>query len=170
MFGTSCCGTHRVDPLTVAWSSRPMPHDTMQINFVRLDSELPVPTTAHIGDAAVDLHSRLDVVLAPGDRHSMPTGLAVAIPDGFAGLVLPRSGHARRSGVGVVNGPGLIDSGYRGEISVVLINHGDVPVSFRRGDRIAQLAVVPVPAVEWVEVIDLGETERGAGGFGSSGK
>ena len=146
-----------------------MPHDTMQINFVRLDSELPVPTTAHIGDAAVDLHSRVDVDLAPGERRSIATGLSVAIPDGFAGLVLPRSGHARRSGVGVVNAPGLIDSGYRGEISVVLINHGDAAVTFRRGDRIAQLTVVPVPTVEWVEVADLDETERGAGGFGSSG-
>ncbi len=141
----------------------------MQINFIRLDRELPVPTTAHIGDAAVDLHCRIDAILIPGERAAVPTGIAVAIPEGFAGLVLPRSGHARRHGVGVVNGPGLIDSGYRGEISVLLINHGDEEVSFARGDRIAQLAIVPVPAVEWTEVDALDETERGAGGFGSSG-
>jgi dUTP pyrophosphatase len=146
-----------------------MPHDTMQINFVRLDPELPVPTTAHIGDAAVDLHSRVDVVLEPGKRAAVPTGLAVAVPEGYAGYVLPRSGHALRSGVGVVNGPGLIDSGYRGEISVLLINHGDESVSFGRGDRIAQLAIVPVPEVHWAEVESLDGTQRGSGGFGSSG-
>lgn len=99
----------------------------------------------------------------------MPTGIAVAIPEGFAGLVLPRSGHALRHGIGVVNGPGLIDSGYRGEVSVLLINHGDEEVSFARGDRIAQLAIVPIPSVEWTEVESLDETQRGAGGFGSSG-
>jgi len=147
-----------------------MPHDTMQINFIRLDSELPIPTTAHIGDAAVDLHSRVDVVLEPGARAAIPTGLAVAIPMGYAGFVLPRSGHAMRSGVGVVNGPGLIDSGYRGEISVLLINHGDESVSFGRGDRIAQLAILSVPEVHWTEVESLDGTERGGGGFGSSGK
>lgn len=147
-----------------------MPQDTMQVNFLRLDRELPIPVTAHIGDAAVDLHTRIDLRLTPGERASVPTGIAVAIPAGFAGLVLPRSGHAHRSGIGVVNGPGLIDSGYRGEVSVLLINHGAEEVGFRRGDRIAQLAIVPVPTVEWVEVDDLDETGRGAGGFGSTGK
>lgn len=141
----------------------------MQVNFVRLDEELPVPTMAHIGDAAVDLHSRIDVLLEPGDRAAIPTGLAVAIPAGFAGLVLPRSGHARRSGIGVVNGPGLIDSGYRGEINVLLINHGREDVAFGWGDRIAQLAIVPVPTITWVEVDTLDETARGEGGFGSTG-
>ena len=141
----------------------------MQINFIRLDRELPVPSNAHIGDAAVDLHSRVEMMIAPGERAAVPTGIAVAIPEGFAGLVLPRSGHARRHGVGVVNGPGLIDSGYRGEVTVLLINHGDQEVSFARGDRIAQLAIVPIPIVEWIEVESLDETERGAGGFGSSG-
>ena len=141
----------------------------MQINFVRLDSEVPIPTTAHIGDAAVDLHSRSDFSLDPGERVAVPTGLAVAIPEGHAGLVLPRSGHARRAGVGVVNSPGLIDSGYRGEISVLLINHGSERVSFARGDRVAQLTVVPIPEVEWVEVGSLEETARGTGGFGSTG-
>ena len=142
----------------------------MQINFIRLDPELPVPTTAHIGDAAVDLHSRVDVVLESGERSAVPTGLVVAIPDGYAGFVLPRSGHAVRSGVGVVNGPGLIDSGYRGEISVLLINHGSDTVSFERGDRIAQLSVVPIPEVTWTEVESLEGTQRGTGGFGSTGK
>ena len=143
--------------------------NTVQINFLRLDRELPVPATAHIGDAAVDLHCRFDTTLQPGERAAVPTGIAVAIPEGFAGLVLPRSGHAMRHGVGVVNGPGLIDSGYRGEISVLLINHGDAEVGFTRGDRIAQLAIVPVPAVDWTEVESLDETERGVGGFGSTG-
>lgn len=99
-----------------------------------------------------------------------PTGLAVAIPDGFAGLVLPRSGHAARHGVGVVNAPGLVDSGYRGELKVILINHGSEPVRFARGERIAQLMITPVPSVVLTEVDSLDETERGAGGLGSSGR
>lgn len=141
----------------------------MQISFIRLDGELSVPAISHIGDAAVDLQSRVDVTIEPGERVAVPTGIAVAIPDGYAGLVLPRSGHAKRHGIGVVNGPGLVDSGYRGEISVLLINHGESEVKFARGDRVAQLAVVPVPAVEWVEVDSLEDTERGSGGFGSTG-
>ncbi|MEX1135088.1 MAG: dUTP diphosphatase [Acidimicrobiia bacterium] len=141
----------------------------MQINFVRLDPELVTPTRSHIGDAAIDLQSRIDISLDPGERAAVPTGIAVAIPDGFAGLVLPRSGHALRDGIGVVNGPGLIDSGYRGEVTVLLINHGAETVVFARGDRVAQLAVVPVPEVEWMEVEDLDVTVRGAGGFGSTG-
>lgn len=141
----------------------------MQINFVRLDRELPIPSPAHIGDAAVDLHSRIDISLQSGERAAVPTGLTVAIPVGYAGLVLARSGHARRYGVGTVNAPGLIDSGYRGEVNVLLINHGDDVVNFERGDRIAQLAIVPVPVVEWIEVESLDETERGTGGFGSTG-
>jgi dUTP pyrophosphatase len=146
-----------------------MPVDTMQVNFVRLDPELEIPTRSHIGDAAIDLHSRIDISLEPGTRAAVPTGIAVAIPEGYAGLVLPRSGHALRDGIGVVNGPGLIDSGYRGEVTVLLINHGEAKVSFARGDRVAQLAVVPIPAVEWMEVEDLDVTPRGAGGFGSTG-
>jgi dUTP pyrophosphatase len=146
-----------------------MPFDTMQVNFVRLDPELEIPTRSHIGDAAIDLHSRIDFSLEPGERAPVPTGIAVAIPEGFGGLVLPRSGHALRSGIGVVNGPGLIDSGYRGEVTVLLINHGAEKVDFARGDRVAQLAVVPIPDVEWTEVKDLDATARGAGGFGSTG-
>jgi len=141
----------------------------MQVNFVRLDPELEIPMRSHIGDAAIDLHSRIDVTLEPGQRAAVPTGIAVAIPEGFAGLVLPRSGHALRDGIGVVNGPGLIDSGYRGEVAVLLINHGTETVDFARGDRVAQLAVVPIPEVEWMEVEELDATVRGAGGFGSTG-
>lgn len=140
-----------------------------QVTFKRLTTEVHKPMRAHVGDAAVDLQTRSAVAIEPGERATVATGLAVAIPNGYAGLVLARSGHARRSGVGVVNGPGLIDSGYRGEISVLLINHGDVTVKFEVGDRIAQLAIVEVPTVEWVEADDLEASERGEGGFGSSG-
>lgn len=146
-----------------------MPHDKMQINFSKLDPELRSPHPAHPDDAAIDLQTRVTVTLGPGERAVVPTGLAVAIPPGYAGLVLARSGHAARQGVGVVNGPGLIDPGYRGEISVILINHGAEPVVFARGDRIAQLAVVPVAAVNWVESAELDDTPRGASGFGSTG-
>ena len=141
----------------------------MKVTFKRLDPELPVPATANIGDGAVDLYTRIELQIPPGERVKCPTGLAVAIPEGWAGLVLARSGHADRLGVGLVNSPGLIDSGYRGEIAVILINHGSEPAHFSRGDRIAQLTIVPAPTVEWVEADVLDDTERGAGGFGSSG-
>lgn len=140
----------------------------MNVSFQLLDSELSPPSRAHPGDAGWDLLAARDVVIAPGDRVAVPTGIAIAVPSGHAGLVLPRSGHARRHGIGVVNGPGLIDSGYRGEISVLLINHGSEKVEFRRGDRIAQLVIVAVPEVIWVEEA-LDKTSRGAGGFGSTG-
>jgi dUTP pyrophosphatase len=146
-----------------------MPHNTMKAKFKRLDPQVSILTTAHIGDAAVDLQSRVDVSLEPGARAAVPTGLAVAIPEGYAGFVLPRSGHARRQGIGVVNGPGLIDSGYRGEISVLLVNHGQETVTFSAGDRIAQMTILAVPEVDWVEVDDLDGTTRGDGGFGSTG-
>ena len=140
------------------------------VSFTRLDSELPAPAQAHPGDAGFDLVTSEDVVLEPGERRVVPTGIAVAIPPGFAGLVLPRSGHAARHGVGVVNAPGLIDSGYRGEIKAILINHGADSVAFSRGDRIAQLLITPVPTVQLIEVADLDDTARGAAGFGSSGR
>ncbi|MFP3915760.1 MAG: dUTP diphosphatase [Actinomycetota bacterium] len=142
----------------------------MQITFQRLDPELPEPTRAHPDDAGWDLVAAADVILEPGERAAIPTGLAVAIPAGHGGLVLPRSGHARRFGLGVVNGPGLIDPGYRGEISVLLINHGDQRVELSRGERIAQLVIVAVPEVSWVEQNSLDTTSRGAGGFGSTGR
>ncbi|MEX1280808.1 MAG: dUTP diphosphatase [Acidimicrobiia bacterium] len=141
----------------------------MQLIVKRLDRDLPMPEHAHPGDAGVDLRSTERVELAPGDRRLVPTGLAVAIPVGWAGLVVPRSGLAIRHGIGVVNGPGLIDAGYRGEVKVVLVNHGDEPVTFERGDRIAQLVVVPAAGQELVEVDELPGTVRGAGGFGSTG-
>jgi dUTP pyrophosphatase len=118
----------------------------------------------------VDLCARTDVTLAPGERSLVPTGIAVAIPDGYAGLVTPRSGLAVRHGIGVVNAPGVIDSGYRGEIQVILVNHGQEPVTLSRGDRIAQLVVVAHGAPELTEVDTLPGSERGEGGFGSSGR
>ena len=141
----------------------------MEITFQKLDTELPTPQRAHVGDAGIDLFGRIDVVLAPGERAAVPTGIIVAIPEGFAGLVLPRSGLALRHGVGVVNGPGLIDAGYRGEVQVLLVNHGSEPVELRRGDRIAQLVVVAVPEVELIESSKLPASDRGEGGFGSTG-
>lgn len=166
-----CFDGHRPSSITLTFnSSARSPVNNVQVTFKRLDLELPNPSYAHIGDAAVDLYARSGFVLDPGSRASVATGLAVSLPLGWAGLVLPRSGHAAKYGIGVVNSPGLIDSGYRGEISVIMINHGEEPVSFERGDRIAQLAVVSVPEVEWIEADELDLTTRGAGGFGSTGK
>lgn len=141
-------------------------HVTLRV----LDPDVSSPSQAHEGDAGLDLAARHDVVLAPGERAAVPTGIAVAIPSGYAGLVLPRSGHARRSGVGLVNSPGLIDSGYRGEVEILLINHGQEPVKFHRGDRIAQLVIVEVPRVTWTETDALPESSRGDRGFGSTGR
>lgn len=136
----------------------------------RLDPGLPLPVRAHPGDAGVDLYAAESTMLAAGARAAVPTGLAVAIPDGYAGLVTPRSGLARRHGLGIVNAPGVVDSGYRGEIHVILVNHGSEVVSVERGERIAQLLVVPLAAGGWREVDSLPPSERGTGGFGSSGR
>jgi len=142
---------------------------------VRLDRELPMPSRAHDGDAGVDLYSALDVELAPGQRALVPTGVAVAIPYGMVGLVHPRSGLAARVGLSIVNSPGTIDAGYRGEIKVALVNLDPaVPIVVHRGDRIAQLLVQRVELVELVEVSSfdeagLADTSRGDGGHGSSG-
>ncbi|MGV0605529.1 dUTP diphosphatase [Mycolicibacterium sp. XJ1904] len=142
---------------------------------VRLDPDLPMPSRAHDGDAGVDLFSALDVELAPGERTLVPTGIAVAIPHGMVGLVHPRSGLAARVGLSIVNSPGTIDAGYRGEIKVSLINlDPQVPIVVNRGDRIAQLLVQRVELPELVEVTSfdeagLGESTRGEGGHGSSG-
>jgi len=136
----------------------------------RLDPTLPLPSYALAGDAGMDLRSAVDVVLAPGERCRIPTGIAVAIPDGHAGFVQPRSGLAARAGLGFVNSPGLIDSGYRGEIQVVAINlDRRDPIDIRRGDKIAQLVILPVPQATLAEVEDLPASDRGAGGFGSTG-
>lgn len=142
----------------------------MKAKFKRLDKQVQIPVPAHIGDGAVDLQCRVDFSLEPGERAAIPTGLAIAIPDGYAGLVIPRSGHALRHGLSVVNGPGLIDSGYRGEVHVILVNLGQESVSFRAGDRIAQLAIIAVPEITWEETDELDDTSRGEGGFGSTGK
>lgn len=136
----------------------------------RLDPELPLPAYEHPGDAGLDLRARLDVVIAPGERVLVPTGIAIALPDGYAAFVHPRSGLALRSGVGVLNGPGTIDAGYRGEIAVILINHDPVAaVQISRGDRIAQLVVQEVSRAALIEVSELPGTHRGEGGFGSTG-
>jgi dUTP pyrophosphatase len=135
----------------------------------RLDPSLPLPAYARAGDAGLDLHAAHDVTLEPGARALACTGLAVAIPFGFAGLVLPRSGLARAQGVTVLNAPGLVDAGYRGEVKVLLVNHGGERVILRRGERVAQLVIQRVEGAEVIEVAELPESERGQGGFGSTG-
>jgi dUTP pyrophosphatase len=143
----------------------------VSVPIVRLDPDLPVPTYAHPGDAGLDLRARETVTIAPaGGRALVPTGIAIAIPLGFAGFVLPRSGNALKHGIGLANAPGLIDSAYRGEIKVVLLNTDPVaPFEVQRGDRIAQLVVQRVEEVAWTEVSSLDGLDRG-GGFGHSGR
>ena len=137
----------------------------------RLDRDLPLPAYAREDDAGLDLYAREGVTLAPGARAAVGTGVAMALPDGYAGFVLPRSGLALRHGLSLVNTPGLIDAGYRGEIRVILINHDPTtPVTLSRGDRIAQLVVQRVERVDVVEVETLPESQRGASGFGSTGR
>jgi dUTP pyrophosphatase len=141
------------------------------LRFTRLSPAARPPARAHDGDAGVDLHACEAAVLAPGERASVGTGIAVAIPEGHAGLVLPRSGLAARHGIALVNAPGLIDSGYRGELRVLLLNTDrERPFEVAPGDRIAQLVVVRAEAPEIIEAEALDETARGAGGFGSSGR
>jgi dUTP pyrophosphatase len=142
----------------------------VRIEFRRLDPAVALPRRARDGDAGLDLAANADLVVAPGERAMVPTGLAVAIPQGHAGLVLPRSGLASRRGLTLANAPGLIDPGYRGEIVVAVVNLDPrEEVEVRRGDRIAQLVVAPLAPVEPVEVDELPGTPRGAGGFGSTG-
>ena len=142
----------------------------MTLPFKRLDPDAVLPARAHAGDAGLDLRSAVDVEVAPGDRALVPTGVAVAIPDGHAGLVLPRSGLASKHGLTIANAPGLIDAGYRGEVICAVVNlDRGTPVRISKGDRIAQLVVVAVPELppEWVE--ELPSSTRGQGGFGSTG-
>ena len=143
----------------------------VSVPIVRLDPDLPMPSSAHAGDAGLDLRAREAVTIAPaGGRALVPTGIAIAIPIGFAGFVLPRSGNALNHGIGLANAPGLIDSAYRGEIKVVLLNTDpDAAFQVNRGDRIAQLVVQRVEQVEWAEVSSLDGLDRG-GGFGHSGR
>ena len=136
----------------------------------RLDPGLPVPAYAHEGDAGADLYAAADIVLAPGERALVPTGVAIALPPGFVGLVHPRSGLAAKLGVTVLNAPGTVDAGYRGEILVNLINHDPVTAArIARGDRIAQLVVQRVERADFHLVEELSDTSRGAGGHGSTG-
>jgi dUTP pyrophosphatase len=141
------------------------------LRFRRLSPEARPPDQAHAGDAGYDLHAAEAVTIAPGERASVGTGIAVAIPAGRAGLVVPRSGLAARHGISVVNAPGLIDSGYRGELRVLLLNTDrSEAFAVEPGDRIAQLVLVEVGTPELEEVDELDETARGAGGFGSTGR
>jgi dUTP pyrophosphatase len=134
--------------------------------------DLPLPEYATPHSAGVDLRAAVpeEVILGPGERRLIPTGLRMALPDGYEAQVRPRSGLAARHGIGMVNSPGTIDADYRGEIQVLLINWGQEPFTIRRGDRIAQMVVAPVTRVEWSEADELPASERGAGGFGHTGK
>lgn len=142
----------------------------MQINIKMLDTTIPAPEYAHEGDAGCDLRSRIDQIIPPGERALIPSGVAIAIPDGYAGFVQPRSGLALKHGISIVNTPGLIDSKYRGEIGVILINTDkSEPFEVKKGDKIAQLVIQKVESVRFNLVEDLDETVRGANGFGSTG-
>jgi len=146
----------------------------LEVPLLRLDPDLPVPAYAHPGDAGADLHARQDTVLAPGGgRALVPTGVALALPPGYAGFVLPRSGLALKHGVTCLNTPGLIDAGYRDELRVLLVNTDpEVPYEVRRGDRIAQLVIQAVEEAAFAESPDgeLPDSERGLGGFGHTGR
>jgi dUTP diphosphatase len=142
----------------------------MKIPVLPTDAMFHLPEFAHPGDAGADLTAAESLTLEPGARALVGTGLSLAIPDGYAGLVMPRSGLAIRSGVTVINAPGLIDAGYRGEVKVALINHSDTACTIERGDRIAQLVIVGIERPSYVEVDVLDDTDRAAGGFGSSGR
>jgi dUTP pyrophosphatase len=144
---------------------------SVEVLITRLDPELPLPRYAKGGDAGADIVSRIDITLAPGERALVPTGIAIALPDGYVALVHPRSGLAIKHGVTMVNAPGTVDAGYRGELQIILINHDkSESVSFKRGDRIAQLVIQKVERAEFVEVRELPGSGRGAGGFGSTGR
>lgn len=147
-------------------SSEPV---AVQVKRLPHGEGLELPRYATEGAAGMDVLAAEDVTLAPGARHAVATGLAVAIPPGYEIQVRPRSGLALKHGISVPNTPGTIDSDYRGELKVILINHGSEPFPIHRGDRVAQLVLAPVTLAEWDEVADLDETARGAGGFGSTG-
>lgn len=141
------------------------------LRLKKLDQELPTPKYANPGDAGLDLYSAEDVTLQPGERAMVATGIAIALEPGFAGFVQPRSGLAAKQGLSIVNTPGLIDSGYRGEIKVIALNTDSAnAIEIKRGDRVAQLVIQEVPLVQILEVAELDDTERSTSGFGSSGK
>jgi dUTP pyrophosphatase len=140
------------------------------VPVVRLDPDLPLPAYAHPGDAGADLVTAVDVTLQPGERALVPTGIAMAVPEGYVALVHPRSGLAARHGLSIVNTPGTIDAGYRGEVKVLLVNLDPAePIELRRGDRVAQLVIQRVEQAAFTEVEVLPETVRGGGGYGSTG-
>jgi dUTP pyrophosphatase len=142
----------------------------VEVLVQRIDPDIPVPSYAHPGDAGVDLATTVDVTLAPGERALVPTGIRLALPSGYVALVHPRSGLAARFGVSIVNAPGTVDAGYRGEVKVLLVNLDPLEtVSLRRGDRIAQLVLQRFEAVRFVEVDALPGSHRGSGGYGSTG-
>ena len=142
---------------------------TVKVLITRLDSSIPAPSYAKPGDAGADLTTRVDVTLAPGERKLVPTGISIALPNGYVALIHPRSGLAIKHGVTMVNSPGTVDAGYRGELQLILINH-DVTqvVSFKKGDRVAQLVIQKVEMAEFIEVANLPRSDRGSGGFGST--
>jgi len=142
----------------------------VQVLIKRLDSSVPLPSYAKGGDAGADLTTTIDFTLAPGERQLVPTGIAIALPDGYVALVHPRSGLAIKAGIALVNAPGTVDAGYRGEISCILINHDRFEsISFKRGDRIAQLVIQKVERADFIELSELPGSGRGSGGFGSTG-
>lgn len=142
---------------------------TVQVRVKRLNPDAKIPKTAKAGDVAFDLYSVIDIEIKPGERYAVPTGIAVEIPLGYEGQVRPRSGLALKEGITVLNTPGTIDSGYRGEVKTIMINHSDVSFQITKGMRISQLAIRPVPDVTFIEVDNLSDTDRGEGGFGSTG-
>jgi dUTP pyrophosphatase len=147
-----------------------VPEDSgVDVLLQRIDRDLPPPAYAHPGDAGADLYAAADTVLPPRQRATVPTGMAIGLPEGYVGLVHPRSGLAAKAGVTVLNAPGTIDAGYRGEIMVILINHSDEPVKICRGDRIAQLVVQRVGRANFIDVDALPTSPRGAGRHGSTG-
>lgn len=143
----------------------------VQVLITRLDPNLPLPKYAKGGDAGADIVSRIDITLKPGERALVPTGISIALPDGYVALVHPRSGLAIKHGITMVNAPGTVDAGYRGELQCIMINHDpSESVTFNRGDRIAQLVIQKVERAEFVEVESLPGSGRGDGGFGSTGR
>jgi dUTP pyrophosphatase len=148
----------------------PEPAGVPEVLLHRLDEGVPLPAYAHPGDAGADLVTAVDVTLAPGERAVVPTGIAMALPDGYAAFVHPRSGLAAQMGLGLVNAPGTIDAGYRGEIKVILVNLDPrEPITLSRGDRVAQLVIQRVERVAFVETAELPSSVRGGGGHGSTG-
>ncbi len=143
---------------------------TLQVQLKMLDAGLEAPSYAHPGDAGADLRARADVSLAPGERKLVPTGVSIALPNGFVALIHPRSGLATKHGLTLVNAPGTVDAGYRGEISVTLLNTDqNHAIELKRGDRIAQMVIQRVEYAQFVSVEELSDTSRGTGGFGSTG-